>query len=128
MLLSLLLLFSLSICCTFSQKNVYKKMNITTIFLNVCVARRCLQFSCLCLVSLSLFCCSLLFYLIFVFFFHNVFDSVCSCFSPERRLFVAFYFARFSASAVASVAAVAVAATAPQETRKPNTSMAKVYL
>lgn len=27
-------------------------MNITTIFINVCVARRCLQFSCLCLVSL----------------------------------------------------------------------------
>lgn len=54
-----------------------------------------------------MFCCSLLssfiwcifFFcvLFFVFFFfHNVFDSVCSCFSPERRLFVAFYFARFS--------------------------------
>lgn len=71
---------------------------------NVCVSKKYQQYFKVCVASV--FCCSLLssfiwciFFLCFIFcflFFHNVFDSVCSCFSPERRLFVAFYFARFS--------------------------------
>lgn len=77
--------------CTFAQKKCVFEKKYQQYF-KVCVA--------------SVFCCSLLssfiwciFFFVFYFlfsFFHNVFDSVCSCFSPERRLFVAFYFARFS--------------------------------
>lgn len=78
------------IAALFHKKNVCVK-KITTIFKSrrrVCV----------------LLFAFIVFYLVFVVFvfyfflfsFHNVFDSVCSCFLPERRLFVAFYFARFS--------------------------------
>lgn len=80
--------------CTFAQKKCVCLKKISTIFQSlrrVCV----LLFAFIVFYLVYIFFCVLCFIFCFL-FFHNVFDSVCSCFSPERRLFVAFYFARFS--------------------------------
>lgn len=78
--------------CTFSQKKCVCLKKISTIF-------QSLRRVCVLLFAFIVFYLVYIFFFVFYFlfsFFHNVFDSVCSCFSPERRLFVAFYFARFS--------------------------------
>lgn len=75
------------------KKNVCLKKNINNI--SKSASRLCFVVRFYRLLFGVYFFCVLCFIFCFL-FFHNVFDSVCSCFSPERRLFVAFYFARFS--------------------------------